>query len=465
MAGFSDDTDGSFDFEEEFENDSSNQDSYHNDEPLEGEVIVSEDTNGVVKIAGKSYAVELQWDAPEDVNDTAKYARKAANSESMQANLFCVRGENDLEYGLGWKSKGHKLGMPSLAAHLTQSSDDNWVGAFKLANHFYVLAYKDGRILSDTDKIYKDEEEAKDEFNDKFYQFDWDISYAPNDWELDGPINTDISSLLIGKSNVRLKEVSQAKVLIKFGLIVALLGGLIFGIIQLLSFVDARSNIEKVTAVYNEVETRIIRETRPEEVKEYIPPPPWEGEDVGIARLSSCVNDINKMDINIPGWEAKGMICGDTVTSMLLERSGGTINWIGFYLNGKGIIDPNIIRIDDDRVEAVYPSSIVSEYPEQLETFPVQQVQRYLYSHFDEAYLDVEFGSDVTFSDPESFRFYIGQTFEFVSKYEPNQFTKIISKVPGFVINSIEYKISENTWTVKGEYYQKRINPLPPEEN
>jgi hypothetical protein len=445
----------------------SEDDSDNEGDESESSPSISMDKDGVIKVGKKDYAIGLFWNTADDINELSSEARKAAKSESLKAEFYCVRDENIPQYGLGFKSKGHKSGMPSLGSHLAETLDGNWIGVFNIGDVYYLISVRDDIIMSDTDIIFKSEDDVREEFENNFYGSSWDKAFAPSYWELENTEHKKLEDILVGNPTTKLKEADQSKVLIKLVLMVVLFGGFIFGSLQAYNYFNQDTAIEKVTEIYNEVETRVVEQTGGNQEDEvYVPEPPWVNKPLGIASLSACFNDINNMSINVPGWEAKGMICTPGAsTSMLLERSGGTINWIGNYLNGKGAIDPNIIPIDDDRVEVGYPSTVTSDYPEQLDTFPVSQIRRYLYSHFDEAYLDISFSDVRKFSDPEAYRFYKGLEFEFSSEYNPTKFTKILSRVPGFIINRIEYKIVDDKWTVSGEVYEERLTPLPPQQN
>mgnify|MGYP001057920877 CR=1 FL=1 len=430
------------------------------------EVNFDKDRNGVLSIDGKEYAVEIFWNNVNDINNATSEAKVAAKSSSFSADFYCVRGENTPQYGLGFKAYGHKPGMPSLASHLNEMVTGNWIGVFKVSGSYYLVAVRDDAVLTDYDKVFTDEEEIREEFSDIFYSSTWEHAYAPKDWGVDDTEEKNIEDLLNGTPEVKLKDVSSVRVLIKYGGVIAILAGLFFGGLQLYKTFFEEEVAETVTAVYKEVETRIIEQTGVKQVEqEVIPDAPWLNKPVGLSFMSSCVTDIKKMDINVPGWEAKGMICSDGVTSMLLNRSGGTINWISYYYNGKGSIDPNIIPLTDDSVEIGYPSAVVSRYPASIETFPINQVRRYLFSQFDEVFLKIKFTSIDEFPHPEAYRFFDGIGFEFTTNHEPTDFTKILSRIPVLLIDRVEYNIVNDTWTVSGQSLHRKTTPLPPQQN
>ena len=357
--------------------------------------------------------------------------------------------------------------MPSLAAHLNNAVEGNWIGVFKYAESFYLVAVRDDAVLADCDKVYTDEDDIRDEFSDLFYSSNWENAFAPDEWGMEGCAEKHFDDLLIGVPDVKLRDVSSAKVIIKYGGIAAAGAGVIFGAVTAFNMLFPDSAYEQVSAVYNQVQTKVITKKGVQEQQQEIPPaPPWLGKPTGVGMLATCTSEIRKMPINVPGWEVAGMMCAGGASSMLLERSGGTINWIGYELNKLEDRElPRIIPLSTDNVEVAYGLPTQVSYPELVETYPLQEVRRYLLSHFDEAFLDVkieESGNSVVFEeDPALPRYYKSLSFSFETPYQPTEFTQILSAIPVFIINKIEYSIEKDIWSVEAEVFEKRKEIIP----
>ena len=117
-------------------------------EEIEHVEVFNRDQNGVLKISGKDYAVGLFWNSASDAAAAAAEAKAAARNPGLDADFYTVRGEIMPQYGLGYKDSGHKAGMPSLAAHLNNAVEGNWIGVFTYADNYYLVAVRDDAISS-----------------------------------------------------------------------------------------------------------------------------------------------------------------------------------------------------------------------------------------------------------------------------------------------------------------------------
>ena len=431
----------------------------------------SKDKNGVVSANGTDYAVGIFWNSVSELSKAASEAKDAAKNPNIKADFYCVRGDNIPQYGLGFVESGHKAGMPLLASTLNDAIEGNWIGVFSVGENYYLAAVRDESVLSDYDRVFTDEDEAREEFSDLFYASSWDHAYCPSDWCVEDTEERTLDSLLFNSPTVKLKEVNTLKVAARYGAIGAVVLGVLYGgMLTFQTFFD-NTNIEQVTAIYNQVQTRVIDQVGGAEKEvEVKVNPPWLGKATGVSLLGGCVKEIRDMPISAPGWKAKEVLCNDFGVSLLLERDGGTINWIGSYFNEQRSVKPSIIPLNDDNVEVTYPVTIPTTYPELVETYPLAQVQRYLYSHFDEGYLSIQMKTasldevQAFVDNPASHRFYEALKFEFSAGYLPTEFTQIFSRIPVFTIEDIRFNVDSNVWTVKGDIYDKRIEPLPAED-
>ena len=446
-------------------------DSFEEEEVANVEVF-NRDQNGVLKISGKDYAVGMFWNSASDANSAVSEAKSAAKSVGLGADFYCVRGEIMPQYGLGYKDSGHKSGMPSLASHLNDAVEGNWIGVFPYGDSsFYLVAVRDDAILADCDKVFTSEDDAREEFSDLFYSSNWENAFAPEAWELEGTTEKFFDDLLLGSPVVKLKDVSSAKVIIKFGGILAVLFIILFVGMQLYNTFFATNSFEQVTAVYNQVQTKIIAKKGVEEQDQEVPPaPPWLGKPTGIGMLANCYSMITDLPITVPGWKVAGTMCVEGSTSMLLTRDGGTINWIGYELNKLEDRElPMIVPLDKSTVEVSYNNPSLVVYPESVPTYSLDNVQRYLISHFDEAFLDIEIdfkgNSEILEQDPRLPRYYKSLKFKFESPYNPSEFTEILSKLPVFIINKVEYSIENDVWLIEAEVFEKRPSVLPAKDN
>src|SRR3546814_3158088 len=105
-----------------------------------------------------------------------------AATAGMDSDFYCVRTEGVPQYGLGSREFGHKAGIPSLAAHAASNKGGSWIGAFTVRDGFYLLAVKDDAVLSEYDKFFASEDEARSAFWDIHQAERWPESFAPGSW-------------------------------------------------------------------------------------------------------------------------------------------------------------------------------------------------------------------------------------------------------------------------------------------
>lgn len=422
---------------------------------------------GVLNVGSKNYAVGLLWNTVSDIANGAKEAKEAAKRPNINADYYCVRGSTTPQYGLGYSSSGHKSGMPSLAAHMAASEEGNWIGIFRHGEYFYLIAVRDDAILADCDRVFRSEDQAREEFSDLYYTSNWAKAYAPKEWGIEGSEVRVLDDVLVGNPPVKLADTNTVKVLIKYGGLLLVAGVVLIGGMQAYNYFTTEETFEQVEAVYNDVQTKVIEQVAPQQEVEVPPPVPWANQPIGISMLASCVSDIKDMPLQVAGWEPEQMLCSGETVSMLLRKNGGSINWIGHSLNDAKPVKPNIIPIDVNNVEIAYPLSGISVYPENIETLPLAQVRRYLLSHFDENFMTVQISESSTFyqddrelSDKTS-RYYQKINFQFSSEYNPLDFVSILSRIPVMTINEVRYDLKGDRWTVSGNIFEKRKEPIP----
>ena len=99
-----------------------------------------EDVNDVLVYGGKKYAVGLTWltvdelEQPGAIMDRAKMI----SADFLSSRLFIA------QTGYGYLSKGHRMGMPSVAAIVADALVGEWHGVFVADNGWlYVAVHAD----------------------------------------------------------------------------------------------------------------------------------------------------------------------------------------------------------------------------------------------------------------------------------------------------------------------------------
>ncbi|MNW08992.1 hypothetical protein D3C71_2058860 [compost metagenome] len=67
--------------------------------------------------------------------------------------------------------------------------------------------------------------------------------------------------------------------------------------------------------------------------------------------------------------------------------------------------------------------------------------------------------TEVSFSPADSNEFWTGVNIEFKTSLSPLSFADVLGAVPGFMLDSLEYQVEDNVYTIKGKAYEQL--PLP----
>ncbi len=452
-------------------------------------------SQGTVTLGKKQYATGLVWYSSDDPKKVAKEAVAYARSDDYRAEFFCIRSGENPQFGLGYKSLGHKNNMPSLAASLDKAFDDNWLGAFKVDGSIYIVAVREGMVLSACDQVYSVEEEARAAFSDLFYKADWEEVIAPDMWGIPNTVERDIIDVVGTTAEAKLRPANPLQKAFKILLIFGILGGIVFGALQYNEHLKEQDRLEAQREMRKEITLQQAREeqqrtaieearkkfdqaiqavedtvapvlgieTEQEVVKPDVPPrPPWEGRRNGVGDLIGCYRDVMRAPIAVPGWQTTSVQCSNGQISVTLQKSGGTVLWAGHYLRENGYPDADFSDyIGASSLVHRYDASFVTDHPTVLQTIGVDNVRKYLRSHFAEMELPIEV--TVQPNDPQSrlSRFYEVGNFVFSTDLDPTIFAPLLSKINGFVIQNTNFNINDGLWSIDGRFFHEREVPIP----
>lgn len=462
------------------------------DQPETATDVSEQTSKGVLKIDKTNYAVGLHWHTAEESGKAAKEARLAAKDDDQKADFFCVREADVSQYGLGRKDAGHKMGMPSLAAALAHGFTGNWLAAFSVAGGYYIAAMREGLILSDSDRFYVAEINAREEFEEFYFSTDWDDVIAPEGWGDDEVQTRTIASLIDGATPPKLQVASATGIIIKGAFLLAVLGGLVYG--GNYAWTMYRASLpqtsplaepeeppepqgptlaerrEQLQEMLENVEDSVkpvlgIEETDPEPETETPPDPPWFGKQNGVGTLISCTSDIKAVSMTVPGWDITRVSCGAGNVSLSLSKSGGTVPWAEHYFQSNGFPNADFRSYaGTDSLSFRYPASYVSGHAADLSTQPLDDIKKYLNYQFAEWGESISFDRDTAGMSQKQDRYYYATGYSVDSAIAPTEFAELFSRVPGLVVNTVRYSVADGRWSFSGAIYHTRDTPIPPPE-
>jgi hypothetical protein len=407
----------------------------------------------------------------------SKQSSRLPMTRTRRNSTACGRAARS-KYGLGRKKMGHKAGQRALAAVVGDQLTGNWLACFEIDQDYYLVAHREGLILSDYDRLMSQEAEARDLFNDLFYSAEWDTIVAPSAWGIEGTEPTPIHGVIQRGKEHKLKAVGGLQAAMPLLVGVGVLGAAALGAMQFIS-ADGGDFTYTPPEGLNEPMERLRGATeeaiRPvteflggevsEEPAEAEEPPeaPWLRRPNGVGLLLACPDDIKAAPVDVPGWETTSVLCGDSIR-LTLERTTGNTLWAEKYFRDKGFSADFSNSVGSNTLAHSYPRSFVSEYAADFENPEIPEVARYLRYHFEENGLPLTFQVQ-NGSSSKIDRYYESAQFAFETGYEPSEFADLFSRLPGVLIDEISYDLASGVWNVSGTYYHKRANPIPPPQN
>ncbi|AOG02829.1 type 4b pilus protein PilO2 [Bosea sp. RAC05] len=413
------------------------------------------DKISVLKIGGKKYAVNLFWNEAEDSSRVQEAARReAARQSELELDLFCVR-QGVSQYGLGRKRLGHSKGMASLAGHMADSRPGSWLGVFSVDDGYYILAVRDNEILGETDRVFSDELDARTQFEEFLTRGEWSEIYAPASLSIDGAQDQSIETFIASGRPPRLQDINRVGSAFKWivigGVVVAIIfGGLLYQKYQ------AEAEYQEMLRNLEAQARNNLPGRKQQEVE--VPPMPWEGRYSAAKYLPACSEAMKRAVLDIPGWKPKAILCNGTGSSvsMNIDRSaalgqgGGTINWIRWALNRKGLDRSSISPVGDNGAEATWSISGDVEVLKPALTPPrLAEARRYLQSWLEETFTQVRFTSG------DKNQFFETLKFRFETPYDPSRFSDILGRVEGLTIDRVSLDLARYVYTVEGAVHEK----------
>jgi len=412
-------------------------------------------TVGSVKIEKREYAVGLYWVAVDIPGSAAKEARDMAKSQN--ADYFCVRTGTTTQYGLGFKSAGHKANMPSLAAHLASAKSGSWLGLFEVPGGYYLIAVRDDGVIAETDRFIADRDMALDEFDSLQSQSDWGATYAPNSLDVPGSKEETLAGLLSGKPPARLTEVGRAGAMLRLGAVAILVGG---GLIGGMTYLDSVEQ-ERLRIEAEEQMQRARDMLKSQEPEIQVPPMPWIGKKLAVPTLNACVDAANKFQTDIPGWNVQEVFCEGDSIAVAVDRSaapgagGAPVTWIEPLVSNEGFKP----RIDypkegsGNRVRIQWGLGNLPPIPVEFKTPKLGEVRRGMVEVMEDRM------TPIAITDADNTQFWQGISFRFSTREDPTAFGDLLGAIPGVIITRIHLTVATGDWILEGKIYEQL--PLP----
>lgn len=294
---------------------------------------------GVLIYNNKKYAVGLVWLTVDEVEQPGSIMKRA---KMLSADFLCSRLFIS-QTGYGHLKKGHRMGMPSVAAITADTLVGEWHGVFVADNGWLYVAVHADTIAPDGDVFFDSEEDAYNHFMGQAEKFKWPKTYVPETWNVDnneGEIS--LGQLLDDGSFVTLKPVNldglfsgAANKNIAF---ICLIGFIAVSFLTFFSdnFFDtlfpqrAEAN-RPILEIGNTLSVPPKAQTKEDDpflqaIDNFKIPDPNKV-------LEVCVNNFGDLMVSLPGWKISRMRCRNGFVESVWNKGRGNIDTLKPYLD------------------------------------------------------------------------------------------------------------------------------------
>ncbi len=419
-------------------------------------------TSQVITVNRKKYAVGLFWQPTGAGHLARSYAKVLARSIDKKLNLFT---EYRTMVGLGAKKSGHRVGMESMAAAVTDALTEysSFLAVFIVDKFFFLIAVRNGIILED--KLFENEEDARAEYFKLSEIPDWNALFAPSTWGMPRAVERNISDLIINTPRSLLRPISRVSTgIMSVVLLVAFclsIGYLFREPIN--QIVNSQPKLEQVdpelAAEYQkqveeknkelDAEFNIQKAPQPEPLVmpyDYLPDP--------MERAEICYQAMGFVMQPVLGWNQSSVECGETHAGAWFVRNFGTLG--DFYNFATELMPRAFVQeesenslyvrvklpaintyasLDERDVDTVM-REVTTAFQSIDSSFDMEAVVDTLTNGVDTAYINViEISAD--------------------SKLVPMQFMKIFENFDGVYMTRCSWNVSTRTWNYEVIIYVK----------
>ncbi len=445
----------------------------NSEEKSEEAVVVKKDPDwgSVITVGHTTYAVSLFWQPLQDVEDPLPEIRETAESILEGADLYCLRTDNALQYGLGVSEEGHRVGQPAAAIAVADAFADqpSSVAVFEVPEGWWFVAIRNDIILSEEDVLYKSEEEAKKAYYSMMAVPDWGRKVAPDSWGIEGTIEIGIEEILRNAKQVKLQRlgnVKGTKYLIAIVAAVLVLLYVLWNVLSNLFTPEVKVKpVAPVAALPEAPKIQTQTKIAPMQAEKKLQIP-W----VGRPYVGDLLNECYELTVQVkglaaPGWQMVNVTCNEQGVFAMWDRKWGRIDWLNKAINSYGIafeektLEPSGNRfigtkgIEFKRITLELGLNLEEARNEILDIFQAigQPLALAEAKEVNKVVAGIDFGVEQEVEYP-----YL--RFGFTSLFDPPLWSAVLTRISGLEITSIKYDPNSKIWGYEGKVYVLKTN-------
>ncbi|MDD4556140.1 MAG: type 4b pilus protein PilO2 [Alphaproteobacteria bacterium] len=399
-----------------------------------------------VSIGGLNYATSLFWQPLQNADDPYVEVEEASEGILEGADLFCIKKGKAPQFGICVSHEGYKNNEEVAAVRLVSSFSDvsSFVAVFKLKEGWWYTCVRNDIILSDGDMLFKNEEEAKEQFMSMLAVPDWGYKIAPTEWEIDDTTYPDIEDVFERGLTAKLQKIK------------ALRGTKLLTIVGISAVVGLWLLYSIMDAIFLTPPKRpIIAPVAPKIIQPDLPPPepkPWEKIKDPSQVMEQCLGGVlSLMKIMPPGWKMGNIVCNPSAILTDWTRDVGRISWLqksldqsGLTFSAKSISDNGnsaIVSLPFNNIKSI-------ETPPTMNDYDLKVMLNNIFQSLGQTVTLTSF----SYKSPQN-NTYRSVKFTFNSNSNPLVWRDLLTKFSGLDITMIKYNVGNETWDYEGAIY------------
>ena len=263
--------------------------------------------------------------------------------------------------GLGSRRAGHRSGMDSAAAAVTDALGEysSFLAVFSVDQSYYLVAVRNGVILED--KLFDSEQDARNEYFKLSEIPDWGALFAPSPWGMPRAVERNLSDLISRAVRAQLRPISRVGAGLASGALVILfvLGAMWFFRDPLEQMATTSGLPEMDPTLAAEFEQQVQENNRELDAEFNIEKPqppqpivlPYEYLPDPMARAQMCYQAMAFLMQPITGWSQTYVECDEFYAYADFVRDYGTLD--DFYMMATELMPASFVQQESDNALSV----------------------------------------------------------------------------------------------------------------
>ena len=394
---------------------------------------------------GVTYAASLFWQPLLNEDKPMPEIKEAAENILEGADLYVTRKGKSSQFGLAASTQGFAPGLPSAAISLISGlgTVTSFLGVFKVDTGWWYICFRNDVILSDGDTLFINEKDAKNQLIAMLAVPDWDIVFAPAEWNIEDTKADHLGPMLEKGIQTKLAKINAGNDTLMLAVIIVC-----FAVISWFGYTTLKD------LFFSAPEEPVIAPVEVEQPELPPEPKPWVELPNPRDILRECYFATQKVvQVVTPGWHIEGITCSQgagLVTSW--KRDMGRLTWIEQALNVSGVkFSSRVLGRDGSTVMVSVPIGEITKL-----NSPPEYNEEDLVNTINDLNQTLGIGISIapkSWVSPRGTKYNL-LSYSITSNNDPLIWSDLLMKFSGLTIDTITYDINSGTWTYKGDIYE-----------